>query len=97
MSRRPIEVKKRRRVAKVLRKTPLTAHIDLVSWLIDNKHAKTKREAREVILAKRVSANSHPLGAKERPVFVDSEAIMEPYVDPIVPASIKRDIVVARD
>ncbi len=62
MSRRPIEAKKRRRVARAIRSRPLPAYFDLVEWLVSREHAPTKRVAREMILAKRVRANSHVLG-----------------------------------
>ena len=67
MSHRPIEQKKRRRVAKALRRSSLPAYFDLWTWLIQHGHAKTRKEAREVILAKRVKANSHTLGVTQVP------------------------------
>jgi hypothetical protein len=62
MSHRPVEQKKRRRVAKQLRRRPLPARIDLIQWLLDHDHAKTRKQARELILDKRVKADSHTLG-----------------------------------
>lgn len=70
MSKRPIETKRRRRVAKALRRRPLPAYFDLVQWLVEHDYAPTKRKARELILAKRVRANSHVLGVKQVPVAV---------------------------
>lgn len=62
MSHRPIEQKKRRRVAKALRRKPLPAYFDLVEFLVSRSHAKSKRAARDLILAKKVRADSHTLG-----------------------------------
>lgn len=61
MSARPIAVKQRRKVAKAFRQE-LPRFFDLVQWLIDNGHAKTRREARDIILAKRVKSESHTVG-----------------------------------
>ena len=69
MSSRPIEVKKRRRVAKKLRRESPTAFFDLWQWLIDHGYARTRKEAREVILAERVRSNSHTLGITQQPVI----------------------------
>lgn len=67
MSHRPIEEKKRRRVAKALRRTPLPAYFNLIKWLIDHGHARNPREAREVILARRVKSDSHVIGVEKLP------------------------------
>lgn len=96
MSHRPIEQKKRRRIAKELRREPLPARIDLVQWLMDRGHAKTKRQARELILAKRVRSDSHTLGVttasvpgptavldamKGDPPTMVMKEVVAPYVD----------------
>lgn len=105
MSSRPIEHKKRKRVAKIFRRTPLPAYIDLVQWLIDHGHARTKREARDIILAKRVKAESHTLGVQKASVpsataamdaLVGREPRMEvrEVVQPYVDAQHRRNIVV---
>lgn len=75
MSHRPIEAKKRRRTAKVFARTPLPAYLDLVQYLTDRGHANTKRQAREIILAKRVRADSHILGVGKSMVPTKSSAV----------------------
>lgn len=105
MSKRPIAQKKRKRVAKVFRRTPLPAYIDLVQWLVDHGHARTKREARDLILAKRVKAESHVLGVQKATVpattavmdvLMGREPRMEvrEVVAPYVDAQHRRNIVV---
>lgn len=96
---RPIEQKKRRRIAKALRRRPLPARFDLVQWLIDHDHATTRRQAREIILAKRVRANSHILGVETRQVAtpgllgsvkVEEKETVAPFVD----TALRPDLVV---
>lgn len=100
MSARPIEAKRRRRVAKALRRRSLPAYFDLVQWLVDHDHVRTKREAREIILAKRVRANSHILGVKSMPVatqvmrFGKVEVKEQDVVVPFVATELRPDIVV---
>lgn len=105
MSKRPIEQKKRKRVAKVFRRTPLPAYIDLVQWLIDRGHASSKRQARDLILAKKVKSESHVLGVAtgrlpgpqavletamgKQPTLVEQE-----YVQPYVEARLRSKITV---
>ena len=70
MSHRPIERKQRRRVAKILRRRPLPAYINLVDWLKDRRYARTTSEAHEIILAHRVKADfNHVLGVETMPVL----------------------------
>lgn len=94
MSKRPIEQKKRRRVAKLLRKQPLDAYFDLVQWLLDHDHARTKRAARTLILSKQVRANSHVLGVERQPVLKDGVVTIQEVVAPYVLAELKPDVVV---
>jgi hypothetical protein len=61
MSHRPLNQKRAERIRKVLR-TEIPVYMDLVQWLMDHRHAKTKREAREVLLAGRVTVGSHIVG-----------------------------------
>ncbi len=99
MSKRPIDAKKRRRVAKqITRKSP-PAYFDLVQWMLDHDHAHTRREARDIILAKRVRANSHILGVEkmqvERPSVPGTVRLEEQdVVAPLVSAALKPDVVV---
>ena len=97
MSARPIEAKQRRRAAKALRRQPLVAYFDLVQWLIDHKHAKSRKQAREVILAHRVTANSHPVGwEKVQVIETETQKLVEKdVVVKHVPVKLKRDLVVA--
>jgi hypothetical protein len=69
MSHRPIEEKKRRRVAKAFRRTPLPAYFNLIRWMIDHGHARTPREARQIILDRRVKSDSHVIGVEKVPVL----------------------------
>jgi len=87
VSRRPIEAKQRRKVAKAFRATP-PAYFDLVQWLVEHKYAPTKRLARELILAKRVRKDSHVLGIATRQTLgPDFKLVDEPYVHPFVRTS----------
>ncbi len=94
MSKRPIEQKKRRRVAKMLRRRPLDAYFDIVQWLLDRDYANTKKGARQIILAKRVRANSHVLGVDKQAVMVKGVAVIQEVVAPFVPVELKPDVVV---
>jgi hypothetical protein len=94
MARRPIEQKKRRRVAKALRRDRLPAFFSLVDWLVDHKHAKTRREARGLLAAGRVKANSHPLGGKV-PTLADGKTPMTKGWFPVAPVEVRKDIVVS--
>lgn len=106
MSRRSPEQKKRRRVAKSLRRSPLPASIDLVDYLVTRGHASTKRAARDLILAKKVKSESHVLGIKrasvpgpkaELELALGREVTMveKDVVAPLVPASLRSTITVA--
>lgn len=95
MAKRPIEAKKRRRVAKELRRRPLPAYFDLVQWLIDHGHARTRRTARKMILAKRVKSDSHPLGVVKVLVEKDGIAVAQDIVDPRVPVARRANIIVS--
>lgn len=95
MSHRPIEQKKRNRIAKMIRRQPLPAYFDLVQWLIDHGHARSKKEAREIILDKRVKANSHPVGFDTMQVFEAGKLLEKDVVCPHVRVELKPDIVVS--
>lgn len=105
MSKRPIEQKKRRRVSKALRRSSLPASIDLIDFLVSRGHASSKREARELILAKRVKSESHVLGLQRATVpgpkaqlelALGREITMveEDVVAPFVSASLRNTITV---
>jgi hypothetical protein len=91
MSHRPIEEKKRRRIAKSLRRVDLPRRFDLVEWLVSRGHAGTKRAARELILSGRVKANSHTLGIITVP---DGKGGEEDVVSPLIDAALRSDVMV---
>jgi hypothetical protein len=98
VSRRPIEQKKRRRVSKALRRKPLPAYFDLVQFLIDQGHARTKRDAKAIIMARRVKANSHTLGVEKVPVVqplggIEDQDVLFPHV----PVDVRKDVLVSAD
>ena len=64
MSKRPINEKRARRLAKALRNTP-PVYFDLADFLVSRKHAKSRREAREMMLEGRVRVDSHKVGFEE--------------------------------
>lgn len=81
---------------RALTRKPLPSYIDLVRWLVDRGHAKTRREARAVILAGRVKANSHTLGVGEQPYLTpDGKVKTRKVVFPHVPADLGGDIIVS--
>lgn len=81
---------------RALTRRPLPAYFDLVQWLLDHGHARTKREAREIILADRVMANSHTLGVGEQPYqTVDGKIKMRRVVFPHVPVAMRPDLIVS--
>jgi hypothetical protein len=83
MSHRPINSKRARRVRKALR-PPIPRNFDLVQWLLDHKHAKTKREARTLLIEGKVKADSHILGRVEMPVAIKGKIEMQFVAQPIV-------------
>lgn len=74
MSHRPINKKAANRVRKAMR-NELPAYFDVVQWLINRKHAKTRKEAEQIILAKRVRSGSHTIGVETREVFTPLTAL----------------------
>lgn len=96
MSSRPIEQKRRKRAAKAVRRRPLEASLDLIQWLKDRRYAQTTGEAKKIILAKRVTADSHTLGVQTRPVLqADGVTIKdEDFVSPYVPSKLRTRIAV---
>jgi len=64
VAKRSIEQKARKRVARLIRKeqNALPVFIDPVAWLINNGHAKTKREARQIIVSDRLTDGENPVG-----------------------------------
>lgn len=65
MSKRPIEQKQRRRIAKQFRRTTPPLWFDLAQWLQDHKHASTRKEAKTIILAEKVKSDSHVVGVEQ--------------------------------
>lgn len=100
MSARPIEIKQRRKVIKALRRTP-PAYFDLVAYLLDRRLAPSKRVAKEMILAGRVKADSHPLGILKgqevaTPGILGSVKMeVKDVVNPRIPIDLKSRISVA--
>lgn len=94
MAKRSIEEKKRRRIAKALRRGTLPAYFDLVELLVSRGLAPSRREARLLILAKRVKVDSHPVGVKQVPVASAHGVELVDEVDPYVPVAYRDQIVV---
>lgn len=96
MAHRPIESKRARRVTRALTRKPLPAYLDLIQWLIDHGHARSRRLAREIILAERVKANSHTLGVGEQPYRTpDGKIKTRKAVFQHVPAEVRPDLTVS--
>jgi hypothetical protein len=100
VSKRPIQDKKRKRAAKLFRAS-LPRYFDLVDWLIVRGHAKTKREAKQLILDHRVKSASHTLGVvKARTPIINPingkvmGAREEEVVDSRIPVERKSEIVI---
>jgi hypothetical protein len=93
MSRRPILKKKAARVRKALR-APLPRSFDLVQYLLDHKHAKTKRAAREMLVEGKVRSESHILGREKMPTLVKGEVKLEYVAQPYVPVEFKDKLTV---
>lgn len=82
------------RIRKALRRTP-PAYFDLIQWLRDRGYANTNKQARELILARRVKADSHALGVAPAPVRMpDGKVEMVDTVFRHVPVEVKRDVTV---
>lgn len=95
MSKRPIEMKQRRKAARAFR-TQLPRFFDLVQWLIDHGHARTRREARALISDEKVRKDSHVLGVRRNQVvFEKGEFVTKNLVDPRVPVEMRDGIIVA--
>jgi hypothetical protein len=91
MSHRPTSEKKLRRFRKQLRKNAsnVPALIDLVDYLRTRGHASTTGEARKIILAGRVRADSHTLGVRRVPTMDGDKVAMVDIVDPLIPADLR--------
>lgn len=105
MAHRPIEQKKRRKAIRALSRHPLPARINLIEWLMDRSHAGTRKEAQELILAKRVRTGSHVLGvvvdrvpgptaAMEQALGRPQTLIEKEVVAPLVNAEFRKSIIV---
>lgn len=94
MSKRSITDKKIKRLRK-LTANKLPAHIDLVMWLTDRRHAKTPGEARRFLEDGRVRAGDHVVGRMQ--VMVYDEKSKQPVqrwvASPVVPADLREDLV----
>ncbi len=66
MSKRPIELKRRRKVAKAFRQK-LPAYFDVQQWLVDHKYAPSLRQAKELILADRLKYDGSTIGVSVVP------------------------------
>jgi len=89
MGKRPIEAKKLNRLRKALRRTP-TGYINLVQYLQDHNITNTAGGAKAVLLAGRVSVDSHVVGRKPDPRNPD-----EFVLDPLIEAKYRGRIIVA--
>lgn len=99
MSHRSITDKKVRRMRRALSRRPLQASINLLEYLVDRRLANSRREAREMILAKRVRSDSHPLGIGRAPVAVKNdkgeiEVELQDVVHPVIPADLRDKITI---
>jgi hypothetical protein len=86
----------RRKMRRALRKTP-PAYFDLVQWLRDRGYGNTNKACRDLILAGRVTADSHTLGKGKKVVFSHDEGkfIEVDAVYPHVPILLKPRVIVA--
>lgn len=67
MSRRQNNAKKVARLRKTLRRQPLPAYIDLVTWLKDRGYAQTTGQAKAMLLAGRVRVAANAVGRRANP------------------------------
>lgn len=72
MAKRPLLEKKVRRLRKALRNTPPT-YIDLVQYLTDRRLAKSKKHARELMVAGKVMVDSHKVGRIQVPDLINGD------------------------
>lgn len=84
MSHRPIEQKRRNKVAKKFRQT-LPSYFDLIQWLQDHGHVRTRKEARELLLAEKVTYQDIPIGVANEPrlqpdMSIVNERVAQRYV-----------------
>lgn len=94
MAKRPIRRKQANRLRKAMRRTP-DQFLDPVQWLLDHRHAKTKREARVLIFAGRLRAESHKVGFEEIEVFsIKLNGLEKRKIVVGVPLKSKPDLVV---
>ena len=105
MAKRDIKRKQVNRLRKTLRSS-LPASIDLIQYLKDRGHAQTTGQAKAIILAGRVRADSHKLGIRKDRVpkpsavralmigrpLTDDDYEEQDVVDPFVPAKLRADI-----
>ena len=84
-----------RKARRELRRTP-PAYFDLVQWLRDRNYASTNKQARDLILAGRVTADSHKLGVGKDVVFEQGVGFKEvEVVKPHVPVGFKSRVIVS--
>jgi hypothetical protein len=80
------------KIRRALRRTP-DAYFDLVQWLRDRGYANTNKQARALILAKRVKSDSHALGVAPAPVRMpDGKIEMVDTVFPHVPVEFRANV-----
>jgi hypothetical protein len=96
MSHRSIEKKKIAKLRRALRQAGSTVphHIDLIHYLKIRRIAQTTGHAEHIILAGRVVANSHKLGIVTVSMLKDGKVQDVPMVQPLVPASLRSDIMI---
>jgi hypothetical protein len=88
VSRRPINDKKLARLEKLVTRRPLPARIDLIQWLMDRKHAQTKREADLLLRSGHVRSESHIVGR----VQADVNGLTMWVAQPLVDASLRKTL-----
>jgi hypothetical protein len=94
VSKRPLNLKKARKLRRMIVHSSPIGYIDLVQWLQDQGHADTAGQAREIIGAGNVMADSHPLGMREIydvPVMDGSKGLptLRTQGRPLVPAGLR--------
>lgn len=81
-------MKRARRMRRAIERKPLPAFIDPVWWLVTRGHAKSSREARDLILAGRLKSESHTVGIATEPRLQNGE-VRETKVVARVPVAMR--------
>ena len=96
MAHRPILQKRVKRLRKAIERQTPPVFIDLIDWLKVRGYADTTGQAEKLILAGRVRSESHKLGIVKLNVMEGTKVVEKDFVQPRVPASLRRTIYVAK-